>query len=110
LSAVLARAVDLGCQFDGWSDYLSFTAWMEAFKDAGIDGDFYAYRVRKPDEVCPWEHLSCGVDRSFLLAERSKAMNEITTDDCRFSQCNNCAVCLELATGNRLRKGNSDEK
>ncbi len=109
LSTALARAVDLGCQFDGWSECFSFNAWMEAFQEVGIDGDFYAYRVRKPDEFFPWEHLSCGVDRSFLLEERSKAVNEITTDDCRFSQCNNCAVCSDLSVCNCLQKGNNDE-
>ena len=109
LSTALARAVDLGCQFDGWSECFSFTAWMEAFQEVGIDGNLYAYRVRKPDEIFPWEHLSCGVDRSFLLEERSKAVNEITTDDCRFSQCNNCAVCSDLSVCNCLQKGNNDE-
>ena len=55
LSKVLIEAHKLGCEFDGWSDCFSYEKWQEAFKNAGINPDFYAYRKIGTDEILPWE-------------------------------------------------------
>ena len=54
---------------------------MQALEDTGIDGAFYAYRVRNQEEIFPWDHLSSGVDRKFLL-KKQVSTKGITTDDC----------------------------
>ena len=109
LGKVLARAVDLGCQFDGWNEHFRFDLWMHAFHDAGIDSDFYAYRERQADEIFPWEHLSSGVSRQFLWLERKRAYQGITTEDCRFNNCVGCRVCQDLDVTNRLQGGDGIE-
>jgi len=107
LGQVLAKAVDLGCQFDGWTEHFKYDAWMQAFAELGIDSEFYAYRERKAEEVFPWEHLDSGVSRRFLWYERQKAYQGLTTDDCRFTSCTGCRVCQELGVENRLQGGES---
>ena len=107
LGQVLAKAVDLGCQFDGWTEHFKYDAWMQAFAELGIDSEFYTYRERKAEEVFPWEHLDSGVSRRFLWYERQKAYQGLTTDDCRFTSCTGCRVCQELGVENRLQGGES---
>lgn len=105
LAPAIARAVDLGCQFDSWDEGFDYDKWMTALEECGIDGHFYANRVRDKDEIFPWEHLTSGVSRKFLLSEKLKAQAEVVTDDCRFSNCTGCAVCPDLEVDNILQKG-----
>ena len=57
LSQVLLFAYKNGCKFDGWSEFFDFDKWMQAFKQADIDPDFYVTRQRGQDEVLPWDHI-----------------------------------------------------
>lgn len=91
LSKVIARAWELGCKFDGWSEIFDYNKWMKAFKETGICADFYALRERKYDEVLPWDFINIGVDKSFLYSEYKKATKGIPTKDCR-EGCNNCGI------------------
>lgn len=91
LGAVLLRAHELGCKFDGWNDYFSMEKWMQAFADCGVDPKFYANRRREYDEVMPWDHLDYGIDKAFLVREHQKAMRGETTRNCR-QQCAGCGA------------------
>ncbi len=107
LGALLERAVDLGCRFDGWRDHFRWDLWQQALQDSGIDPAFYL-RGRQAGEVLPWEHLDAGVTKAFLLRERQQALLGQATADCRFGQCCACGVCdfekirPRLADRNRL--------
>lgn len=92
LGAVLERAVELGCRFDGWRDHFRFDLWQQAFADCGLDPDWYL-RQRQPDEVLPWEHIDSGIPKSFFLAERERALAGVYTPDCRHGDCAGCGVC-----------------
>ncbi len=91
LSAVLKRAVELGCRFDGWREHFDFSRWQQAFSDCGIEPTWYL-RQRGEDEILPWDHIDCGVPKSFYLRERNKALAEAATLDCR-NGCHGCGVC-----------------
>jgi radical SAM superfamily enzyme YgiQ (UPF0313 family) len=93
LGEVLERAHHLGCKFDAWREQFNFEAWQKAFNDCGLDMEFYANRVREEDEVLPWDHISCGVKKEYLLEEKEKALRGETTPDCRFEDCTGCGVC-----------------
>ncbi|MEQ8170806.1 MAG: TIGR03960 family B12-binding radical SAM protein, partial [Candidatus Eremiobacterota bacterium] len=67
LGEVLLKAWELGCRFDNWSDYFRFDLWQEAFNSANISPSFYANRARKEEEILPWDHISSGIDKAFLL-------------------------------------------
>lgn len=102
LGQVLNRAVDLGCSFDGWDEQFQTQKWEQAFADCGIDPYAYAHAKYELDAPLPWDHLSSGVKKRFLLNERKAAYAELTTADCRGAQCTGCAVCFDLRVENDL--------
>ena len=93
LTAALKRAWELGARFDGWSDLFREDLWRRALEETGLSVGFYAERQRSRDEILPWDHLSAGVDRSFLWSEYEKALGEEFTPDCRQGGCSVCGVC-----------------
>lgn len=100
LAAVLERAVDLGCRFDGWREHFSLDRWLQAFAACGIDPDWYLRR-RDRDELLPWDHLDSGVTTAFLEAELNRALEQAPTPDCRFGRCSGCGVCDFTTVKNR---------
>ena len=101
LSEVVIKAVEKGCKFDGWADHFDFEKWMEAFDELDIDPDFYNMRERSYEEVLPWDHISVGVTKRFLINENEKAKQAVTTPNCR-EKCAGCGansfgagVCFE---------------
>ncbi len=93
LGAALKRAWELGARFDGWSDHFREAVWHQALEETGLSARFYAERERDRDEILPWDHLSAGVERSYLWSEYEKAMGEQFTPDCRQGRCSLCGVC-----------------
>lgn len=87
----LVKAFEKGAKFDGWSEYFNFDIWMEAFKECGVDPEFYAYRKREYDEIFPWDFIDCGVTKEFLISENEKAKKGEVTPDCRLG-CRNCGI------------------
>jgi radical SAM family uncharacterized protein/radical SAM-linked protein len=92
LGAVLLKAREIGCRFDGWGEHFSFKKWQDAFAAVGIDPLFY-HRRRDLAEILPWDHLDCGVSKEFLRRERESALSGISTADCRNGSCAGCGVC-----------------
>ena len=95
LGKVLLEAHRLGCRFDGWNDCFSYTKWMQAFENCGVDPAFYANRRRSFDEILPWDHLDYGVTKEFLIRECKKAYANETSPNCAES-CSACgAACFK---------------
>jgi radical SAM-linked protein len=92
LGAVLEKAVDLGCRFDGWRDHFDFGRWQQAFAATGLDPAWYL-RARSEDEILPWDHIDCGSPKEFFLRERRLALAGTYTPDCRSGACSGCGVC-----------------
>lgn len=57
LSICIYNAWKKGCKFDGWSDHFNYDNWIAAFKETGIDPDYYALRERNAKETLPWEFI-----------------------------------------------------
>jgi radical SAM family uncharacterized protein len=95
---VLVKAFENGAKFDAWTEYFSNDAWMQAFKQCNVDGDFYAYRERSYDEVLPWDFIEIGVSKEYLISENEKAKIAAVTQDCRLG-CKNCGVDQEFTEG-----------
>lgn len=102
LSKVILEAHRLGCKFDSWDDHFNFDMWMKAFKDNGIEPEFYTKRRREFDELLPWDHLDYGVSRKFLELENKRAHENVTTPHCRIK----CAGC----GANKLNGGHCDAR
>ncbi|HEX3030974.1 MAG TPA: TIGR03960 family B12-binding radical SAM protein [Bacillota bacterium] len=105
LAPVLERAWQLGCKFDGWSDYFRYDLWLQAFGELGTDPTSYAQRRFSPEEVLPWEHINSGVSKQHLLREHAKALEGTVTPDCRWEKCSGCQVCDQLGTALDLKVG-----
>jgi radical SAM superfamily enzyme YgiQ (UPF0313 family) len=91
LGAVVQRAWELGARFDAWGDQHNARAWTAAFAEIGRDPDFYAHRERPPEETFPWEVISAGVRRRFLLEEYQRSQRGELLADCR-AHCHGCGV------------------
>ncbi len=91
LGRVLLRAFEKGCYLDGWSEVFSFERWMEAFRETGVDPDFYAHRRREKDEILPWDFVDSGISKEFLWREKERAERAQVTRDCR-QGCNGCGL------------------
>ncbi|MBP2664768.1 MAG: radical family uncharacterized protein [Firmicutes bacterium] len=66
--------------------------WKQALKAHKVDEKFYLYRPRGEAEVLPWDNLSMGFDKSYLLAEYHQAQDEKYTPPCS-AGCKRCGVC-----------------
>lgn len=100
-SALVYRAWELGAKFDSWNERFKYDAWMQAFEDTGLSKEFYANRERSYDEVLPWDHISIGVNKSFLIKEAERSKEGVVTPNCR-AKCQGCGaasfgggVCFE---------------
>ncbi|HEY40492.1 MAG TPA: TIGR03960 family B12-binding radical SAM protein [Dehalococcoidia bacterium] len=94
LGEVIRRAWELGSVFDAWDEHFKFDNWQRAFKDAGLEIDFYARRQRPFDEILPWSHIDIGVTTDFLKREYQRALECVQTPDCREGICSACGLEL----------------
>lgn len=96
LADLLEWVVQAGCKFDGWSEHFRYDLWRQGMAETGTDPHFYANRLIPHAEILPWDHLSSGVTKRYLIAEHEKALTETVTPDCR-GRCGQCGVCPDLA-------------
>jgi radical SAM family uncharacterized protein/radical SAM-linked protein len=92
LGRVLEAALAAGCRFDGWREHFDFAKWQQAFVAAEIEPAWYL-RERDEAEPLPWDHIDCGLPKSFFIKERQKALELAATPDCRTGECSACGVC-----------------
>jgi hypothetical protein len=71
LSEVIFSAFSKGARFDAWDNYFVFNRWMDAFKGADIDPNFYLEDKSK-DEFLPWDFLDVGISKEALIKEADK--------------------------------------
>lgn len=91
LSGVIFDAWSSGAKFDAWHDQLRFDIWEEAFKKTKLSPDFYLYRDRGLAEILPWDHITCGVSKQFLLRDYALSQKGETITDCR-EFCHACGI------------------
>ncbi len=91
VSKVVYLAYKNGCLFDSWGDSFHNELWEKAIVDAQVDMDFYTTRVRRDDEIFPWDFINTGVTKSYLLREWHKSQEEKVSPNCKV-QCQGCGV------------------
>ena len=91
LCETLRRAYANGCIFDAWTEHFDREGWEDALASTGIDDSCRALRGSEPGSPLPWEIIDCGVSQKFLLSEYRRALEAVTTQDCRHG-CNGCGV------------------
>lgn len=103
---VIFTAWQLGAKFDAWQDQFNAGAWQQAFMIANIDPAFYTHRTRELDEVLPWDHISIGVTKNYLINEYQKSQRGELQPDCR-EQCFACGI---LPVFSQLRRKNPGDE
>ena len=99
LGPVIEAAVRNGAKLDGWDEYFNYAKWYDAFRECGIDEDFYTVRGYGEEEILPWDPIDVGVTKKFLKLERKRAYENKVTPDCR-EGCAGCgANCLLKEVG-----------
>lgn len=93
IARVIETAWRSGANMDGWEEHFRWEIWSEAFTQAGLDPRWYASRERDTKEILPWDHISCGVSRDFLVSEYEKGLAGEVTPDCREAGCRACGAC-----------------
>ena len=91
LSKAIVEAYNRGCYYDAWGEYFKNDVWMQVFDDLGIDINFYTTRERSEDEIFPWDFISCGVSKKWLLSEWKKSKEGVVTPNCK-EHCNGCGA------------------
>ena len=89
LGPVIETAVKSGARLDGWDEYFNYAKWYDAFRQCGVEEDFYTTRGYGEDELLPWDAIDVGVSKAFLKRERRRADDGMVTPDCRHG----CAGC-----------------
>ena len=90
-SKVILKAYEKGALYDAWSESFHYDIWEEAFKETGVDIEFYTLRERSTDEILPWDFIDAGVTKKFLIHEWEQAKAETVTPNCR-QKCAGCGV------------------
>lgn len=96
VAGVIEAAWRSGARFDAWTERFSLNTWHEAFAECGVDPVAIASGERELDDPLPWEHVSAGVSKRYLVRERERALNAKVTPDCSFAACTGCDVCGDL--------------
>jgi len=105
MAEVIHTAWKNGARFDAWQDQRHHATWLEAFAASGLDPAFYTHRPRREDEVFPWDHISSGVRKKYLLEDYQLSLAGKTRADCR-ERCHACGILPRFA---QLRRENPGE-
>ncbi|MDR1125256.1 MAG: TIGR03960 family B12-binding radical SAM protein, partial [Deltaproteobacteria bacterium] len=107
LAKVVEDAYRKGDLFTAWVDQFKLEPWLEAMRENNLRPEEFtgALNLNAP---LPWEHLSCGLSKQFLLAERERGLTGQVTPDCRYASCQNCGVCVG-GYSNRLNLPQRDQ-
>jgi radical SAM superfamily enzyme YgiQ (UPF0313 family) len=98
LGKVIETVFKIGGRLEAWSDYFSFSHWLNAFSGCGLDPAFYASRELGESEVLPWSRVSMGEQTELLLRERARAYRAELSPDCR-AGCSACGAAALLKEG-----------
>ena len=91
ISDAILKVYENGGYFDAWSEYFDYDRWLDAFKECGIDPDFYTKRERSLDEIFPWDFIDIGVSKDFMKREWKNVLAESVTPNCRM-RCSACGA------------------
>jgi radical SAM superfamily enzyme YgiQ (UPF0313 family) len=94
LAEVVETAWRSGARFDAWPEMHREQAWEQAFATVGSTMDAEATREYGEWDELPWDHVSSGVSKEFLLDEWWQSRAEVATGDCRWDGCADCGACF----------------
>lgn len=96
LGEVVESAWRAGLTLQSWGEFFDLAAWEKAFADRGRSLQSDAERSYGFEETLPWEDISIGIEKSFLLREwkaterAGLGLDRFKTEDCSTGACYNC--------------------
>ena len=81
-----------GAKFDAWSEYFNKERWDNAMEVVGIDQEWFTHTEWDTHQPLPWDHIDCGVTKSYLRGQWKDVHNNETVADCHHGACNVCGV------------------
>ena len=69
----IEAAWSMGAKFDSWGEHFDFERWRRAFAQVDLDLCDYANAALEFTEALPWDHISCGIEKSALRREAERA-------------------------------------
>jgi len=90
LCGALKKAYFNGAIFDSWTEMFSPDAYYSAFKEKGINTEWFLLK-KSTEDVLPWDLIDAGISKQFLKKEYELSKKAITTKDCR-GGCNGCGL------------------
>lgn len=91
--------------FQEWSEYFDSDLWLEAMESAGLSVEGYCFIERSRDDAMAWARIYTGVYPEWLWHDWQSAKAETITEDCRWSDCYDCGVCMEFGVENLIASG-----
>ena len=95
LAQIIFQAWKNGAKFDAWHECFDVSFWDDALKMSAINPIFYTGRSIDVTETLPWDHISSGVSKEFLISEYNRSKDSETTLDCR-EKCLNCGIQMNF--------------
>ena len=77
VSPGLYEAWRRGARLDSWQECFKPAVWSGAFKDLGIDVDWYTHRPRPVGERLPWDHVNVKKGRAYLEKEQDRSVIQL---------------------------------
>lgn len=90
LAPVIEEAYKQGAVFDSWSEHFRYEYWLNAIQKCNIDVDEFVGEQAEDKDFC-WDIVDNGVTKAYLLAERHKSRQGVTTPNC-MGKCNGCGA------------------
>lgn len=90
LAPVIEEAYKQGAVFDSWSEHFHYEYWLNAIQKCDIDVEEFVGEQAEDKDFC-WDIVDNGVTKAYLLAERHKSRQGITTPNC-MGKCNGCGA------------------
>lgn len=90
LAPVIEEAYKQGAVFDSWSEHFHYDYWLNAIRECNIDVEDFVGEQAEDNDFC-WDIVDNGVTKAYLLAERHKSRQGVTTPNC-IGQCNGCGA------------------
>jgi len=89
---VVREARRMGAHMDGWDEYFDWSIWLRAFEKCSVDPHEEGLAEKPLDKPLPWDHISFGISKSWLISERKKAYKEEITPSCLDGPCSLCGL------------------
>lgn len=92
LNSIIYQAWLANCRLDGWNELFNYNIWLETFNKMQLDPNIYLKQL-PTEATLPWDHISTGVNKKYLISQWQKSLNNETTKPTSIYNCNRCGVC-----------------